>query len=129
MQYEDWTGKLNDPTPHSYKMRNGQHMLLPTARMVDDFMRSVPPGQAVDIKAMKARMAAGNGAEVVCPVTIGYHLRTVAEAAWLVHENGARIDEITPFWRVIDSRTPTAKRLACGVDFLSRQRAAEGLAP
>jgi hypothetical protein len=129
MQYEDWTGKLNDQTPHSYKMRNGQHMLLPTARMVDDFMRSVPKGQAVDIMAMKVRMAVENGAEVTCPVTIGYHLRTVAEAAWQEHESGAGIDEITPFWRVIDAGTSTAKRLACGMDFLSQQRAAEGLEP
>lgn len=129
MQYEDWTGKLNDPTPHSYKMRNGQYMLLPTARMIDDFMRSVAKGRVVDVTAMKAQMAAANGAEVVCPVTVGYHLRTVAEAAWQEHIGGAPLEAATPFWRVIDLKTPTAKRLACGIDFIAERRRAEGLAP
>jgi hypothetical protein len=127
MQYEDWTGKLNDSTPHGFKTRNGKHMLLPTARMVDDFMRSVPKGRAVDVKTMKAQMAAASGAEVTCPVTVGYHLRTAAEAAWQEHLNGASVEAITPFWRVIDEKTPTAKRLACGLEFIEKQRRAEGL--
>ncbi|SHG98397.1 hypothetical protein SAMN02745157_0097 [Kaistia soli DSM 19436] len=127
MRYEDWTAKLNEPTPHSYKIRNGQQMLLPTAKMVDDFLRSVPKGKAVDVKMMKAQLAAANGAEVTCPVTTGYHLRTVAEAAWLQHLNGASLDAITPFWRVLNLKTPTTKRLACGMDFVASQRIAEGL--
>ena len=45
-----------------------------------------------------------HGAEVTCPVTIGYHLRTVAEAAHEALERGAALADITPFWRVLNGR-------------------------
>jgi hypothetical protein len=73
----------------------------------------------------RQRLARKYKAEVTCPITMGYHLRTVAEAAWEAHQRGARLSEITPFWRVLDEETPTTSRLACGPDFVVRQRRKE----
>lgn len=36
--------------------------------------------------------------------------------------------EVAPCWRVIDEKSPTAKKLAGGVEFSSAQRAKEELA-
>jgi AraC-like DNA-binding protein len=41
----------------------------------------------------------------------------------------APVPEITPFWRVIGAKTPTARGLACGIDFIHRRRREEGLEP
>ena len=105
----------------------GQIMLIPTARLIDGFVRTIPPGQAMDVKQMRAAMAAQNGAEVSCPLTTGIHLRTVAEAMYEAYEAGAAADDLTPVWRVIGPKAPVLKKLTFDPDFLMDRRAAEGL--
>lgn len=105
----------------------GQRMLVPTARQVDDFIRSIPNGVEMDVRALRTALAVENGAEVSCPVYMGYHLRTVAEAAFEALEQGATVKDITPFWRVIDEDSPTTRKLTFGADFVVGQRRLEGL--
>lgn len=102
-------------------------MLVPTARQVDDFIRSIPNGVEMDVRALRTALAVENGAEVSCPVYMGYHLRTVAEAAFEALEQGATVKDITPFWRVIDEDSPTTRKLTFGADFVVGQRRLEGL--
>ncbi len=136
MANKSWTDRLNDPRPHEVKpapiniagMKAGEIMLVPTARIVDAFIRAIPAGQSIDVKTLRQRLARKYKAEVTCPITTGYHLRTVAEAAWEAHQGGAKLSEITPFWRVLNEATPTTSRLACGSDFVIRQRRKEKIA-
>ena len=131
---KSWTEKLNAPAEPVVKpapitiagMRAGQIMLVPTARMIADFMRSIPPGETVDIMAMRRQLAERHHAEVTCPIYTGYHLRTVAEAALEAYAAGLPIEAITPFWRVLDGQSPTTGRLPNGVAFVAARRAAEG---
>ena len=102
-------------------------MLVPTARQVDAFIRSIPPGTGIDVRALRTALAIEHGAEVSCPVYTGYHLRTVAEAANEALQRGMALQDLTPFWRVLDDTTPTTKRLTFGTDLLRAQRAKEGL--
>lgn len=133
---KDWTDRLNTsgingikPSPRSFAdVVEGQPMLVPTPRQVDDFIRTIPAGTAMDVRSLRTAMARRHGAEVTCPVTIGYHLRTVAEAAHEALERGAPEDQVTPFWRVLDSRTPTTKKLSFGTGFVAERRKREGLA-
>ena len=132
-----WTEKLNAPADPVIKpapvtiagMRAGEIMLVPTARLIEAFIRALHPGEAIDVKTMRKRLATRHGAEVTCPIYTGYHLRTVAEAACEALRQGTPIGEVTPFWRVIGSRSPTAGRLPCGIDFIVERRREEGLAP
>ncbi len=133
---KSWSDKLDQgspvvkPTPRTMSdVVEGQPMLVPTARQVDDFIRSIPRGVEMDVRALRTAMALEHGAEVTCPVYTGYHLRTVAEAAWEALERGRSIDEITPFWRVLNERTPTTAKLTFGKEFVVGRRRAEGLAP
>jgi hypothetical protein len=136
MANKSWTDRLNDPRPHEVKpapiniagMKAGEIMLVPTARIVDAFIRAIPAGRSIDVKTLRQKLARKYKAEVTCPITTGYHLRTVAEAAWEAHQGGAKLSEITPFWRVLDEATPTTSRLACGADFVIRQRRKEKVA-
>jgi hypothetical protein len=109
-------------------MKAGEIMLVPSTQIVDRFIRALPAGASIDVKALRKKLARRYGAEVTCPITLGFHLRTVAEAAFEAHRQGAKLSEITPFWRVLDETTPTTGRLACGVAFVTTQRRKEGRA-
>jgi hypothetical protein len=132
---KDWTTKLATqcdavykPSPRSFgDVVEGQRMLVPTAAQVDAFIRSIPEGVAMDVRALRTALAIEHGAEVTCPVTIGYHLRTVAEAAHEQLERGAALAGVAPFWRVLDARTPTTSRLSFGAAFVAERRRSEGL--
>ena len=136
MARKSWTEKLLDPKPHEVKpapvsiagMKKGEIMLVPTPGMIDAFIRAIPRGVSMDISSLRKTLAARHGAEVTCPITTGLHLRTVAEAASEAYQSGASLDEITPFWRVLDERTTTAKKLSAGFDLIVAQRRLEGLA-
>ncbi len=103
-------------------------MLVPTAPMIDDFMRAIPPGKTVDIRAMRHQLAHRHNAEVTCPIYTGYHLRTVAEAALEALDAGLPVDSITPFWRVLDKDSPTTGRLRNGATFVRQRRDSERMA-
>ena len=134
---KSWNDKLNTPGIHDVRptprtmadVIEGQPMLVPTARQVDDFIRTIPKGVDMDVRALRTALAIEHGAEVTCPVTIGYHLRTVAEAANEDLERGMTLNDIAPFWRVLDANTPTTKKLSFGTAFVAAQRKREGLEP
>ena len=83
----------------------------------------------MDIRALRIALAIEHGAKVTCPVTIGYHLRTVAEAANEDLERSMTLNEIAPFWRVLDAKAPTTGKLSFGAAFVVAQRKREGLEP
>lgn len=129
-----WTDKLDRGTPVLKStprtvgdVVEGQSMLVPSARQVDDFIRSIPAGMDMDVRALRTALALEHGAEVSCPVYTGYHLRTVAEAAFEALERGRSIEEVTPFWRVLNEQTPTTRKLSFGKEFVVGRRRAEGL--
>jgi hypothetical protein len=49
----------------------------------------------------------------------------VAEAAWDEMGGGKTTSDVAPFWRVIDPKSPLAKKLRAGVQWLEQQRLAE----
>ena len=134
---KSWAEKIADLRPHQVKptpidiagMKAGQIMLVPTARQIDAFIRAIPAGQSIDIPAMRLELARRHRAEVTCPITTGFHLRAVAEAALEAHARGAPLEAVTPFWRVLDAKTPTTAKLSCGTAFAARLRRSESLPP
>jgi hypothetical protein len=108
-------------------MKTGQIMYVPSALDVDAFIRRIPRGQSMSTSTLRERMAREQKAEVTCPITTGFHLKTVAEAAFEAHNAGAALGKITPFWRVIGSDCPTFKKLSFDTTFVLRMRALEGL--
>ena len=130
-----WTERLHDGKPHEVKpapidiagMKAGQIMLVPTARMVDDFIRAIPRGRSLTAKDLRAAMATAHGAQVCCPITTGFDLRTVAEAAWESLSSGTPVRAVTPVWRVLPAGSPTLKKLSFDPAFIRERRAAERL--
>jgi hypothetical protein len=132
---QTWAEKLNASKPHQVKpapidiagMKAGQIMLVPSAKIVDAFIRTIPKGASMDIPTLRQRLARKYKAEVTCPITTGFHLKTVAEAAFEALDGGAKLNDVAPIWRVLDENSPTTKRLSCGPAFITKHRAREGL--
>lgn len=128
-----WTDKLRDGKPHQVKpvpiniagMTKGQVMLVPSARIVEGFIRRLPEGRLLDTRELRARLARKYRAEVTCPITMGFILRIVAEAAWEARQAGAAEAALTPVWRVLDDESLTLKKLPRGAASFFRAKRAE----
>jgi hypothetical protein len=133
LKRKTWQEKLNDGRqPHVEVAEKdfagihaGQKMLIPTPKLIEEYIRQIPKGKVVDSATLRKDLAIEQGAEVTCPLTTGIFLRIVAEAAYEEHEKGKLVSKITPFWRVIDEKSTTAKKLSFGTEFLKEQRRKE----
>ena len=133
---KSWQEKLDDGREPQVEIAgktfagiaSGQKMLIPTPRLIDAYIRQIPEGKTVDSITLRKDLAVEHGAAVTCPLTTGIFLRIVAEAAHEAYEKGTPLETITPFWRVIDAKSPTAKKLSFGTAFLQAQRKKEATA-
>lgn len=105
----------------------GVTMLIGTPEMVDSYIKDIPMGTHSSLQQMRKDLAAEHGAEYSCPVVAGICLRIAAEAAYEAYVAGTPVEEIAPFWRMVDSKAPVAKKLTFGTDFVKEQRMKEGL--
>ena len=108
-------------------MKTGEKMLVATPEIVDAYVRHIPKGKEGSLLQMRKDLAAEYHADKTCPVTSGIFLRIVAEAAYEELQQGKPASKITPFWRIITEKSPAAKKLSFGTDFLTEQRKKEGL--
>ncbi|MBK8160122.1 MAG: hypothetical protein IPK59_15590 [Rhodospirillaceae bacterium] len=133
---KSWTDKLQSTTPHEIKrmpvtragVAKGGAMLLPSVRMIDEFIRDIPRRQQMSVVEMRAELAKRHKADGACPVYTGYHLRTCAEAAFEAYAQGMPLTKVTPVWRVLDEKALTLKKLsAANRELILAQRKREGL--
>jgi hypothetical protein len=103
----------------------GERMLVPTPRIVDDYIRQIPQGVQSTIQQMRKDLAAAYHADKTCPITAGIFVRIAAEAAFEEWQAGKTLSSICPFWRIISLKSPTAQKLSFGTDWLAEQRKKE----
>lgn len=106
----------------------GDKMLIPSPGLVKEMVGGLDSGETMDSAELRRRMADRFEAKFACPMTTGIMLRIVSEAAWDEHLSGAPLEAIAPFWRAVDPKSPLAKKLACGQEWLVEMRAKEGIA-
>lgn len=63
----------------------------------------------------------------MCPVSTSFFIRTVVEAAMEDLENGADLDAIAPFWRLIAPGDKIVGKLPVDSDWVRARRAEEGI--
>lgn len=127
---KSWTEKFaRPPKPDISRLgkpyaghAEGEMMLIPTPAVVAAYVESIPKGESRTMPQLREALAATHRADFTCPLTAGIFLRIASEHAWEQHQNGRPLASITPFWRVVDVKSPMAKKLACGVDFIAKQR-------
>lgn len=133
---KSWNDKLNDPTKvHQLKkldkdfadMPANSKMLIATPKIIDEYVKQIPKGSSSSLATMRRDLANEFGADYTCPVTSGIFLRIVSEAAHEQLQTGISINNITPFWRVVDEKSPLNKKLTFGEEFVKNQRKKEGI--
>ncbi|MBY0424094.1 MAG: hypothetical protein K2Q22_00525 [Cytophagales bacterium] len=124
-----WLDKLNEHKEPQIKRIDmdfadipaGSQMLIATPHLLDQYIRQIGPGKQIDNKTIRKDLALEHRADYTCPVTTGIFLRIVAEANYELLMQGKGLEEITPFWRVIDPKSPLAKKLSFGPEFIKEQ--------
>lgn len=124
-----WLEKLTESKqPHIVKLEKAfagipanSNLLIPSPLLIDQYIQNIAHGKQSDSKTMRTDLALEFNADNTCPVTTGIFLRIVAEANYEKWQLGSKIDEITPFWRIIAPNSPLAKKLTFGAKFLQEQ--------
>ncbi|MDI9366207.1 MAG: hypothetical protein QM541_14715 [Flavobacterium sp.] len=124
-----WLDKLNAKKEPQVKrididfadITAGSNMLIATPQLIDQYIQQISFGKHVDSKTLRKDLALAHNAHHTCPVTTGIFLRIVAEANYEKWQQGKPIEDITPFWRVIEPNSALAKKLSFGQAFLQQQ--------
>src|SRR4051812_4417783 len=113
-----WLEKFHNGKPDKVEITDrafadipaGASMYIATPEIIDTYIRCIPEGTHTSLQQMRKDLAAEHHAEYCCPITSGIFLRMVSEAAHEQYVNGTPLKKITPFWRMIDSKAPVAKK-------------------
>ena len=124
-----WLDKLNEHKESKIKrididfadISAGSNMFIATPQLIDAYIQEIGIGKHIDLKTLRKDLAIVHNADATCPVTTGIFLRIVAEANYEKLQQGKSIEEITPFWRVIEPNSSLAKKLTFGQNFLLQQ--------
>jgi hypothetical protein len=114
-------------TKAMWGLSKGDKLFIATPIMVRDYMKNIRKGSSRTIVEMRETFAKAQKADATCPMTASIFARIAAEAALAEMEDGKPVDKITPFWRLIDAKSPIAKKLSCGAAFVAKMRAKEGI--
>ena len=126
---KSWLDKLKDKKEPQLKrieidfadIPAGSNMFIATPKLIDQYINEIGVGKRIDLKTLRKDLAIEHNADYTCPVTAGIFLRIVAEANYEKLHQGIHLQEITPFWRVIEPNSALAKKLTFGQDFLLEQ--------
>ena len=105
----------------------GSKMFISTPKIIDDYIKHIPFGKSTELSTMRNDLATDYQADKTCPVTTGIFLRIVSEASYMELKQGKVIDEVTPFWRIVNPKSKLANKLECGIEFIEKQRENEGI--
>jgi hypothetical protein len=107
-------------------VKAGQMLFVGTPQLLDAYLRRIPRGETRTIERLRRELARAHRCDATCPVSTAIFLRIAAEAAWEDLESGRGVDEVAPFWRVIEPGSTIAKKLRADSQFIARQRELEG---
>ena len=128
-----WNQKLEASKPHRLKrldknfagMKAGQMMLLPSPKLIDEFLKEVAVGTKLDAVLLRKELAKHQKADVTCPIATGFAIKIVAEAAFEKLNQGTDVSEVTPVWRVLDKNSSTLNKVSFDKNIFLEMRAAE----
>ena len=105
----------------------GSKMLIPTPRVVDNLVKSIPYASSLNSSQIREKLANDYNAEMTCPLVTGISMRIVSEAAYEEFLINGNLDIITPFWRIVEPGSKLAEKLACGINFIIERQIYEGI--
>lgn len=103
----------------------GATLFVGTPQILQTYIRKIPSGETRTLQRLRRDIARANRCEAMCPVSTSIFLRILAESAWDDIQARKSVDDVTPFWRVIEPGSAIAKKLRATDAWLRKQRQME----
>ncbi|MDX1972230.1 MAG: hypothetical protein SFY68_06825 [Candidatus Sumerlaeia bacterium] len=103
----------------------GTCMLVSSPSEISEEISKLKPGEFITMNGLRNRLANRHTAETSCPTSTSIYLRIVAEVNWDKIEEGAGLNSVVPFWRVVEPNGKLAEKLRCGSKWIAEQRSLE----
>ena len=113
-----WAEKMKAKPPHHVILDKdfagipkGAKLHISCPVEVAEELKNITPGSIISIQAFRRRLAEKNNCDATCPVSTSIFLRIVAEHTWEEFSRTGSTEDLAPFWRVVESSSPMAKKL------------------
>jgi hypothetical protein len=127
-----WAEKMKAKPPHHVILEKdfagipkGSKLHISSPEEVAAELKTIPLGSIMSIQAFRRRLAEKNKCDATCPVSTSIFLRIVAEYTWEEFNSSNSIQGLAPFWRVVESSSPMAKKLNFDSSWIDLQRELE----
>ena len=127
-----WAEKMNAKPPHHVILEKdfagipkGAKLHISSPVEIAAELKTIPPGSILSIQAFRRRLAEKNKCDATCPVSTSIFLRIVAEHTWEEFNSSSSTQDLAPFWRVVESSSPMAKKLNFDSAWIDLQRELE----
>lgn len=91
--------KITDIPDQWAKTAGHGKMVVLTAKLVDDFIQTIPKGKLATINLIRDKFAGDFGVDMTCPLTTGIFVWICAGAA--EEDRASGIKNVSPYWRVL----------------------------
>jgi 6-O-methylguanine DNA methyltransferase, DNA binding domain len=130
---DPWNTKLNvKKLPKRVRLdkdfagiKAGSILYVGTPQLIDEYVRKIPYGEVRTIVRLRNELARKNKCDATCPVSTAIFLRISAQAAIEKIKSGVSVDEVSPFWRVIESGSTIAGKIDIDGQWIDHQREIE----
>jgi 6-O-methylguanine DNA methyltransferase, DNA binding domain len=106
-------------------IKAGSMLYVGTPQLIDEYVRKIPYGEVRTIVRLRNELARKNKCDATCPVSTAIFLRISAQAAIEKMKAGVAIEEVSPFWRVIESGSTIAGKIDIDGQWIDHQREIE----
>ena len=127
-----WAEKMNAKPPHHVVLEKdfagipkGAKLHISSPVEIAAELKTIPPGSILSNQAFRRRLAEKNKCDATCPVSTSIFLRIVAEHTWEEFNSSSSTQDLAPFWRVVESSSPMAKKLNFDSAWIDLQRELE----
>ena len=127
-----WGEKMTAKPPHQVILEKdfagipkGSRLHISCPLEVVAELKTITPGSTMSIRAFRQRLADKNKCDATCPLTTSLFLRIVAEHAWEEYCRTGNTRDLPPFWRVVESSSPLARKMSFDSAWIDLQRGLE----
>ena len=129
---KSWGEKMKTKPPHQVILEKefagipkGSKLHISCPAEVAEALKTIPPGTALSLQSFRKRLAEKNNCDATCPVSTSIFIRTVAEYSWEEYNRTGSTLNLAPFWRVVESNSPMAKKLSFDPAWIDLQKELE----
>jgi hypothetical protein len=127
---DPWNTKLNaKKLPKRVRLdkdfagiKAGSMLYVGTPQLIDEYVRKIPHGEVRTMVRLRNELARQNNCDATCPVSTAIFLRICAQAAIEKIKASYALEDVSPFWRVIDSDSNIAQKIDIDPSWIDTQR-------